>query len=514
MKRLLMLGIGLLSMSFTSAQDITDAIRYSDDAIQGTARFRSMSGAFGALGGDMSSVNINPAGSVIFTTSHASISAGLFNTNNDVSYFGTLNSTSNTNIDINQFGAAFIFKNTDANSKWKRFALSVAYDRSTDYDDDWIASGVNDNNSIVEYFQTFANGRRLDEISALPGETLPQAYNEIGSFFGYANQQAFLGFEGFLIDPVNDTDDNTEYVPNIAGSGVNNTPESEFNQRYAYVARGYNGKMAFNFATSYNDRLHFGLNLNVHFINYERTTLFSESNNNIGSVVTDVDFENNLLTTGGGFSFQLGGIAKITEALRVGVSYNSPTWFRINEETSQFLASTRVENNTNITQIVNPNVINIFPEYRFQTPGRLTGSLAYVFGKKGLLSFDYSVRDYTNASFRPTSDPDFSVLNTDIRNLLDTAQTYRLGGEYRFKQLSVRGGYRMEESPYKDDSFYGDLTGYSFGLGYNFGNFNLDLAFSRAERDINYQLFTVGLTDEAQIQSKFTDVILSFTFNM
>ena len=62
MKKLLMLCIGLVSSSFILAQDITDAVRYSMDEIQGTARFKAMSGAFGALGGDMSSVNINPAG--------------------------------------------------------------------------------------------------------------------------------------------------------------------------------------------------------------------------------------------------------------------------------------------------------------------------------------------------------------------------------------------------------------------------------------------------------------------
>ena len=78
MKKLLMLCIGLASSAYILAQDVTDAVRYSMDEIQGTARFRSMSGAFGALGGDMSAVNINPAGSAIFNNSHASASIGVF----------------------------------------------------------------------------------------------------------------------------------------------------------------------------------------------------------------------------------------------------------------------------------------------------------------------------------------------------------------------------------------------------------------------------------------------------
>ena len=55
---------------------------------------------------------------------------------------------------------------------------------------------------------------------------------------------------------------------------------------------------------------------------------------------------------------------------------------------------------------------------------------------------------------------------------------------------------------------------YSLGLGYSFGNLNLDLAFSQAKRDINYQLYNVGLTDTAKIESKFTDFVLTIGFNI
>ncbi|WP_138433670.1 OmpP1/FadL family transporter [Winogradskyella algicola] len=505
MKKLLMLCISIASSYYILAQDISDAVRYSMDEIQGTARFRAMSGAFGALGGDMSAVNINPAGSAIFNNSHTSVSIGVFNKNDDINYFNGFTSASNSNFDLNQFGATFVFVNRNESSPWKKFTLSAAYDRSADFDDDWVATGVNPNNSIGSYFLLNAQGKRLDEISAFTDETISQAYSEIGSFYGFENQQAFLGYEGFIIDPVENTDENTAYTSNIDLNGT------DYNQEYYYSSRGYTGKLAFNLATSYEDKIFLGINLNAHFINYERSTFLNETNSNTNSTITNVDFENNLLTTGSGFSFQLGGIAKVTEEFRVGLSFNSPTWFRISEETSQYLATTSTtEGNT----ILNPNVVNIFPEYRLQTPSKLTGSLAYVFGKQGLLSFDYSIKDYSNTKFRPTSDTYFSALNNSISNTLDTANSYRVGGEYRYKQLSFRGGYRFEESPYKDDTFFGDLTGYSLGLGYNFGNINLDLAFSQAERDTNYQLYNVGLTDSAQFESKFTDVILTLGFKI
>ena len=196
------------------------------------------------------------------------------------------------------------------------------------------------------------------------------------------------------------------------------------------------------------------------------------------------------------------------------MSYNSPTWYRVSDETSQYLSTNRIEDGQNINQVINPNVINVYEEYKLQTPAKITGSLAYVFGKRGLLSLDYSMKDYSNTKFKPTSGAYFSAINNDINDRLTSAATIRLGGEYRYKQISFRGGYRFEESPYKDTDFYGDLTGYSLGLGYNFGSINLDLAFSQATRDTNYQLYNVGLTDAASIETNYTDFVLTLGFNL
>lgn len=505
MKKLSLLFIGVLSMSSLMAQDITDAVRYSLDEVQGTARFRSMSGAFGALGGDMSAVSINPAGSAIFTKSHASVSLSNLNINNDVTYFNGFNSSSESKIDLNQTGAAFVFNNTNENGSWKKFVLSVAYDKTSNFEDNWFASGTN-TNSIDNYFLDYGQGLRLDEISAFPGESFTEAYSEIGSIYGFGHQQAFLGYESFILEPNSDTDGNTLYTSNIAAGN--------FNQSYSYAARGYNGKFTFNAGTQYEDNLYLGLNLNSHFINYERSTFLNESNSNAGSSVSNVQFENNLATTGAGFSFQLGAIAKLTQAFRVGLTYDSPTWYNIAEETTQYVSTVRDDSGSNVVQTINPNIVNIFPEYTLQTPGKLTGSFAYVFGDQGLISFDYSRKDFGNIKFKPTSDTYFSSQNNIISDNLKVASTYRLGGEYRYKDFSFRGGYRLEESPYNNDNFFGDLTGYSLGLGYDFGNIKLDLAFDQSNRDINYQLYSVGLTDAALVDSNNTNVTLTLGFSL
>ena len=50
------------------SQSVSDIVDFSIDNPLGTARFESMGGAFGALGGDLSAININPAGSAVFNT--------------------------------------------------------------------------------------------------------------------------------------------------------------------------------------------------------------------------------------------------------------------------------------------------------------------------------------------------------------------------------------------------------------------------------------------------------------
>jgi hypothetical protein len=498
-------------MATINAQDVTDAVRYTQDEIQGTARYRALSGAFGALGGDMSAVSINPAGSAIFNNSHISTSLTNNNTKNDVQYFNGYNTSTESNIDLNQAGAAFVFNYNKGNSDWSKFAFSVAYDKVQNYNNDWFANGTN-STSIDRYFLDITENQSVPFgiLKLQPGEYIEEAYADIGATpnLGYPVQQVFLGYWAGIIDPVNmdnDTNnDNIDYFSNTA-------PANAYYQEYYYSSSGYNGKFSMNFATAYKDRLYLGVNLNSHFINYDKFTSFYETNYDPDSFTKNIVFDNLLSTFGSGFSFQLGAIGKITEDLRLGVSYNSPTWYRIEEELIQNIDSNIAPSDIGYIS----NIINIYPSYNIQTPGKFTGSLAYIFGEYGLISFDYSFKDYSNTKFKPTTDSYFSQQNNAINNQLTTASTYKVGGEIRLKQLSIRGGYRFEESPYKNESTLGDLNGYSLGLGYSFGSFKLDMAFDQAKQSSEYRLFNnSGFPSSASIDSRFTNVTFTVGFNL
>lgn len=502
MKKVFFAFIAIFSMTM-KAQNITDAVRYSMTDLNGTARYRAMSGAFGALGGDLSSLNINPAGSAVFFNSTASFTLNIETSDNEVNYMNGFTSNSNTDLDLGQAGAAFVFNNRDEEAAWKKFTLGFNYNKSASYEDDWMAAGDN-STSINNYFLGYANGVPLNLLKPQGSETVDDLYSYLGENVGFGAQQAYLGYEAFLFEAVDDTDlGNTEYISNVA--------PGTFDQQYAYTTTGLNGKFSFNFATQYEDFLYLGINLNSHFINYDRVTSISELNNNQGSFINEIYFEDRLSTLGTGFSFQLGGLAKIGSSFRAGVSYESPTWYTISEETTQYLDSFRT---TNEQAIVKPNVVNVYPDYKIQTPSMYTGSLAYLFGDQALISFDYSYKDYSTTKFKPKDDPAFSYQNDLMERDLKGVSIFRLGGEYRIMNWSLRGGYRFEESPYSDGSTIGDLNGYSVGLGYNFGNIKLDVAYDAFDRDYAPQLYQTGLTDRAYINRNNSNVTVSLSFGI
>ena len=496
--------MGVASMVSSYGQNTSDALRYSTGTTEGTARFKSMSGAFGALGGDMSAVSINPAGSAIFNLSHGSLTLSSLKVSNDVAYGSNTQGLKDNSFDMNQIGAAFVFNNRDLESTWNKFVISLFYEQLQSYDNQFFAAGTTQN-SIGSYFTDYANGLRLDEITALPGENISQAYSGIGSEYGSSYQQAYLGYESFILEPADDTsNDNTAYTSNIA--------PGDFYQKYSYASTGYNGKFSANLGFQYNKNIYFGINLNSHFLNYERSTLFYEDNTNTGSTINEVHFENTLLTTGEGFSLQLGSIVKVNDFIRLGLTYDSPTWLRLREETTQYLYT--FEDATSLEAEVDPAVINVFPEYNLRTPAQITGSAAFIIGDTGLISIDYSRKDYSATEFRSNSGRDFSQQNSVISNTLKAANTVRIGGELRHKKFSYRGGYKMEQSPYKDTAAYGNLRGFSLGLGYDFGGSRLDLAYENSKRKMDQRFFNAGNLDTARINTTNSNVSLTLSMSL
>jgi long-subunit fatty acid transport protein len=97
---------------------------------------------------------------------------------------------------------------------------------------------------------------------------------------------------------------------------------------------------------------------------------------------------------------------------------------------------------------------------------------------------------------------------------LDNTGELRIGAEYKIEKLSLRAGYRIEQSPYKNKTTVGDLTGYSGGLGYNFGSTKIDLSYAYAKRNSQQGFFAQGLTDGATIDAITNTVAVTLLFEL
>ena len=67
----------LLLAGSAAAQTVYDGAKFIDKDLNGTARFVSMGGAMSALGGDISTMNTNPAGIGIFRSSDVQTTFGI-----------------------------------------------------------------------------------------------------------------------------------------------------------------------------------------------------------------------------------------------------------------------------------------------------------------------------------------------------------------------------------------------------------------------------------------------------
>ena len=76
MKKIITLAVlGMLGAVPVSAQTVYDAANIANKDLNGTARFVSMGGAMGALGGDISTIATNPAGIGIYRSNDAMLSS-------------------------------------------------------------------------------------------------------------------------------------------------------------------------------------------------------------------------------------------------------------------------------------------------------------------------------------------------------------------------------------------------------------------------------------------------------
>lgn len=502
-----------------SAQNAMDAYSISQGDLRGTARFMSMAGAFGALGGDLSTLTQNPAGLGVYRSSE--IGATLDFDFQSVSTQG-FNKNSMTKVFCNNFG--YVGTVNLQGDLMKTFSWGATFNRRASFNRDYHGSFASMPTSLTNYIagQVSPLGVTPGELSEF-GSTNP--YDPHGSYWPY-----WLGVLGYNTGLINPTA-GTSYI----GLAGNNSAVDGY---FSVSERGYLDEYSINFGGNLADIVYWGIGVGITDLSFTQWSTYSEDVTNANVPVAgsrDPQFTGRAYTEGGtasyfldnykhitgsGFNIKLGVIVKPIEEFRLGVAVHTPTWTNLNLTTD---ASVDFEYSSGYTGFFGNGYDELdypsYLEYSMRTPWKFMLSAAGVIGGRFILSADYERDAYDAMSFSNTGgyNTDFSYQNEDIKYYYKAANSFRLGAEFRVTpQLSVRAGYSYRGDNVKNDVFdpqwqanegiytsgaYDQDTNPAFtfnkttqyatcGIGYRFGRFYIDAAYAYRMRKSVYQPFT------------------------
>lgn len=414
-------------------------VLFTSEDINGTARFNAMSGAFGALGGDLSAADGNPAGLAVFKKTQFSGSLGVTNTDVLTDFYGVGTENSTNNLDLTQIGGVLVF-NGSRHSNTRKIAIGFNYSVTRDFENSWFARGNSSFAPITDFYDP-------DVVYGIP------------------NEQSFRNY----------TD-------------------------------GSNKKLVLTFASQPSEKLYVGASIVTYDLNYYQNTITEEFNEDNDGNTFDVSAQEELFTAGNGIAFNVGLIAKPSQEVRLGLAYQSPTWYELSEEFIQYDDELFFNNELDASSGIASS--SLF-DYTLVTPSKVTGSFAYLFGKEGLISFDYSYKNYKNIKLRPSSE--FIDENQDFNDGLTATSQFKVGAEWRIDNVSLRGGYSFEESPYEDAIDTDNISGYSLGLGFKLnGGMRLDLAYQNRNNTDVYNFLNVDGADPVELDINNDKITATF----
>ena len=458
----------LLSVSFfynSNAQTEIDALRYSQADIVGTARFSAMAGAYGALGGDFTTLSYNPAGIGFYQFSELTFTPSIGNVVATTYFGGRKNEDEKFHSNFSNFG--YVVSSPKSSKEWKRINLAFGYNRTANYKKRAYISGENNSTSMIDNFVSNAQGNTIDNLNS---------FTEL------------LAWNTYLFDPL-DTIDNGNYISNL-NSSLRKKQEKAIN------SSGSLGEYVLSVGTSYEDIIYFGATIGMPSIDYYEKSNYTESEfNDTAAHLQSFEYDEELTTTGKGFNLKIGVITRINNWIKVGGALHSPTVYDMEDTYSN--AITVVWNDTLGTKY-DSSPFGYF-NYELKTPWKAIGSVAINIKKQGLISADIEIVDYASTKFNSDSYK-FSDENEVINSLYTKATNIRFGGEMKYKPFRIRAGYALYGSPYKVNSEFSNKS-FSFGLGVDKGSFIADFAYVVSEGSDEHFMYSSYLVDATTITS-------------
>jgi len=513
MKKYIIMFFAVISLLSAYSQNQIDALRYSQFQYGGSARFVAMGGSLSAIGADLSSMAINPAGLALYRRGEFNFTPEILSTTVKSSMNGTNEEDFGYGFNFSNLGIVGAIVEDSEVSDWKGVAFGFGYNRLANFNKSILIEGVNDKGSMIGSFVDNANA---------------------GNYGVFYESPAF---ETYLIDYDNAAN---EYWSPITDNYPNSPPIYGETQRKSISTKGGIGEYDFSMGVNYLDFIYLGATVGVQSIFYHEFSTYKETFDKYREVTVSTDtssytiptpdyftLEENLTTSGSGANLKLGIIIRPLDWVRVGAAYHSPTFSGLQDKFSTEFYShydkgTFVAPNGETWNKLTPNGnysvsypiddnTSIF-NYQLTTPSRFIGSLGFIIQKLALISFEFESVDYSNARLLGS---DFEVANDNIQNTLVNAFNIRSGAELRFGAISLRGGFGYYGNPYNKNLSRIDASKmvFSGGLGLSSGNFYVDFAYSQTKYKDDYFLYN-GTSDEPHPTLDFSHGIGMVTFGV
>ncbi|MFL5765460.1 MAG: OmpP1/FadL family transporter [Bacteroidia bacterium] len=446
MKRIILtLGMGLFCTLAATSQNEVDAMRYSQLTFGGTARFASMAGSMGALGGDISTLSFNPAGIAIFKKTELSITPSVFSQTTTSTYNGETSDDRKLNFNLGNIGlvASFNLISDKNTSGWENVNFGFGYNRTNNFNNRIRVEADNKNSSLMDVFVADADGHSSAEFDQF---------------------STGLAWGTYLINPV-DTNGTLQYNHVAPNYGIHQVKEIE--------TRGSMGETVISFGGNYKSKLYLGATLGIANAKYYEDSKFTESDpKDTISNFNSYTYFNELTTKGTGVNLKIGAIVRPTDWLRIGASFHSPTSFGMHDQYSSEIKSD-LENWGSYDSISPQGDF----DYRVITPFRTSGSLGFIINKIALLNVEYEYVDYSYAQLRAPHSV-FSDVNSSIRKNYTSTGNLRAGAEVRFDPIAIRAGYALYGSPFlSGENVNAARSSYTAGIGYRQDHYFVDFAY-------------------------------------
>ncbi len=464
---------------FSNAQNETDALRYSVFNPGGTARFISTGGAFGALGGDFSSLSTNPAGIAIYRSNEFTITPALNFSKVESGYYGTFADDIDYNFNVGNVGLVLAFNDPNQlkESGWMGFQLGFGLNRHMSFNNRKIYEGFNTESSLMTDYL-----HRVHEANIDPDNPL-----------GFEPFTTGLAWETLLLDTTNG-----QFMVDMENGNVL--------QRRETTTSGSMREMVLTLGANYSNRLYLGATFGFPFVSFQEEYTYTEDDvNNSNDFFNSLEFRETLKTSGNGFNFKFGMIFRATDMIRVGAAVHTPTFYNLEDNWR-----TQMKSNLSFGNYEESSPRGQH-SYELNTPLRLLGSLGLVFGTNGLLSFDYEYADYTQMRLR-SSATSFSHENNIIRNSFQAQHNIRVGGEARLHPVVLRAGYAYHSNPYKSGINEMERNTLSAGLGIRDQSYFIDFGYFFTQYSEDFYPYAANLTQAVNYDYSRSGFLMTLGF--